>query len=87
MRAEIEAHNRRYYEEVAPSISDPEYDQLYRELADLEAKYPEFGSADSPTQRVGDKPLAGFSQVTHRTPMLSLDNTYSENEVAEFYGR
>lgn len=87
LRAEIEAHNRRYYEEAAPTISDADYDRLYRELADFEAAHPEFRRPDSPTERVGGKPLAGFSQVTHRTPMLSLDNTYSEAEVAEFYTR
>src|SRR6266581_142746 len=86
LRAEIEEHNRRYYEEAAPTISDREYDRLYRELVDLEARFPQLITPDSPTQRVG-QPLKAFSQITHRTPMLSLDNTYSEEEVAAFYRR
>jgi DNA ligase (NAD+) len=87
LRKEIEAHNRRYYEEAAPSIEDREYDDLYRELVDLEVQFPQFALPDSPTQRVGGKPLEAFAQVTHRVPMLSLDNTYSETEVADFYRR
>jgi DNA ligase (NAD+) len=87
LREEIEEHNRRYYEEAAPTISDHEYDKLYRELADLEARFPQFAAPDSPTQRVGGKPLQAFAQITHRVPMLSLDNTYSEEEVADFYRR
>ncbi|MDQ6860799.1 MAG: NAD-dependent DNA ligase LigA [Verrucomicrobiota bacterium] len=87
LRTEISGHNRRYYEEAAPTISDRDYDALYRELTDLEAKFPQFASADSPTQRVGGAPLKAFAQVKHRVPMLSLDNTYSEDEVADFYRR
>jgi DNA ligase (NAD+) len=84
---EIEEHNRRYYEEAAPTISDREYDTLYRELKDLEEAFPKLNAADSPTQRTGDRPLKAFGQVTHRVPMLSLDNTYSEEEVTDFYRR
>jgi len=87
LRKTLEEHNRRYYEDAAPVISDLEYDALYRELADLELQYPEFLTADSPTQHVGGKPLEEFVQVTHRTPMLSLDNTYSEEEVGEWFRR
>ncbi|MBA3881341.1 MAG: NAD-dependent DNA ligase LigA [Chthoniobacterales bacterium] len=87
LRGEIEEHNRRYYEDATPTIEDREYDALYRELADLEQRFPGFSSPDSPTQRVGGAPLKAFSQVTHRAPMLSLDNTYSEQEVVEFYRR
>src|SRR3982751_70431 len=87
LRGEIEKHNRLYYEEAAPVISDREYDHLYAELGDLETKFPDLVTADSPTQRVGGKPLEAFGQIQHRTPMLSLDNTYSEEEVAEFYRR
>lgn len=87
LRREIEEHNRRYYGEAAPTIGDREYDRLYRELADLEQQFPELASADSPTRRVGEAPLKAFSQVMHRAPMLSLDNTYSEEEVADFYRR
>src|SRR4051794_2547278 len=87
LRKEIEEHNRRYYEEAAPTISDREYDALYRELGDLEKRFPKLAAADSPTQRIGDKPLKAFGQITHRVPMLSLDNTYSEEEVKDFYRR
>src|ERR1700737_4344204 len=87
LRKEIGEHDRRYYEEAAPTISDRDYDRLYRELVDLEQKFPDLVSAGSPTQRVGGKPLEAFGQIQHRTPMLSLDNTYSEEEVADFYGR
>src|SRR5216117_257041 len=87
LRREIEEHNRRYYEESAPAISDREYDRLYKQLVDLETEFPGLISDDSPTQRVGGKPLKAFAQVTHRLPMLSLDNTYSEKEVADFYAR
>ena len=84
---EIREHNRRYYEQAAPTISDREYDALYRELTDLEEKFPQFAAEDSPTGRVGGDPLKQFESVTHRVPMLSLDNTYSEEELAEFYLR
>src|SRR5213082_1864954 len=87
LRRDITEHNRRYYEEAAPIISDREYDQLYKELADLETQFPELVRPDSPTQRVGGKPLQAFAQIQHRVPMLSLDNTYSEEEVANFYKR
>ncbi len=87
LRREIEEHNRRYYEEATPTISDRDYDQLYAELVDLETKFPHLAAPNSPTQRVGGKPLKAFTQVTHRAPMLSLDNTYSEEEVADFYAR
>ncbi len=87
LRREIEEHNRRYYEEAAPTISDREYDRLYQELVALEARFPQLVSPDSPTQQVGGKPLQAFAQIPHRVPMLSLDNTYSEKEVASFYAR
>src|SRR6266487_4003653 len=87
LRREIEEHNRRYYEEAAPTISDREYDRLYQELVALEARFPQLVSPDSPTQQVGGKPLQAFPQIPHRVPMLSLDNTYSEKEVASFYAR
>src|ERR1700688_2097080 len=87
LRTEIVEHDRRYYLETAPIISDGQYDQLYSELRDLEEKCPEFVTPESPTQRVGGAPLESFRQVTHRTPMLSLDNTYSEGEVADFFRR
>ena len=87
LRGEIRKHDRLYHEEAAPVISDREYDRLYRELADLEKQFPDLVTPDSPTQRVGGKPLEAFAQIQHRVPMLSLDNTYSEGEVANFYKR
>src|SRR5216110_3896408 len=87
LRDEIRKHDRLYYEEAAPIIGDREYDRLYKELVDLETQFPDLVTPDSPTQRVGGKPLQAFEQVQHRVPMLSLDNTYSEDEVANFYKR
>jgi DNA ligase (NAD+) len=87
LRREIQEHNRRYHDEAAPTISDREYDKLFRELSDLEKSFPKLARADSPTQRVGGKPLKAFAQIAHRVPMLSLDNTYSEEEVKDFYRR
>jgi DNA ligase (NAD+) len=87
LRREIEKHNRLYYEEAAPTISDRDYDRLYKELVDLEAEFPNLITPDSPTQRVGGTPLQAFAQIEHRVPMLSLDNTYSEDEIANFYKR
>ena len=87
LREEIRKHDRLYYEEAAPVISDREYDRLYKELVGLEAQFPDFVTPDSPTQRVGGKPLQAFAQIQHLAPMLSLDNTYSEEEVANFYKR
>ncbi|MEP7015209.1 MAG: NAD-dependent DNA ligase LigA, partial [Verrucomicrobiota bacterium] len=87
LRQQIEEHNRRYYEEATPAISDRDYDRLYKELVDLETKFPDLATLDSPTQRVGGKPLKAFEQVAHLLPMLSLDNTYSEEEVENFYAR
>jgi DNA ligase (NAD+) len=87
LRREIEHHNRLYYILDRPEISDAEYDALFREMLDLEAKYPELVSPDSPTQRVGGLPLEKFVQVTHRSPMLSLENAFSEEEMRDFDGR
>ena len=87
LREEIRKHDRLYYEKAAPIISDREYDRLYSDLVDLEAEFPDLVTPDSPTQRVGGKPLKAFEQVAHLIPMLSLDNTYSEGEVKNFYNR
>jgi len=87
LRTEIERHNRLYYEHAQPEISDKEFDSLLRELQELEAAHPELVTPDSPTQRVGGAPLEGFAQITHSVPMMSLDNTYSEAELREFYVR
>ena len=87
LREQIRHHEERYYVHNAPEISDEEFDRLLHELERLEAEYPDLVTPDSPTQRVGGAPAKGFAQITHRVPMLSLDNTYSEEEVAEFYRR
>lgn len=87
LRKQIEYHNRLYYEQAAPEISDRAYDALYRELLELEEKFPSLATEDSPTRRVGGRPLEAFTQERHIVPMQSLDNTYSENEVREFYDR
>jgi len=84
LRREIERHNRLYYLEDAPAITDAEYDGLLRELMDLEARYPELLAPDSPTQRVGAPPLAAFPEASHRTPMLSLGNALDEDEARAF---
>ena len=83
LRQEIEAHNRRYYEEAAPTVSDAQYDALFQELQEIEAAHPELLTADSPTQRVGGRPLAGFDPVRHSVPMLSLDNLFATKEGPE----
>ena len=87
LRDEIRRYDRLYYEEAAPIISDREYDRLYKQLVDLETQFPDLATPDSPTQHVGGKPLKAFEQVPHLIPMLSLDNTYSEEEVKNFYAR
>ncbi len=87
LREEIRNHDRLYYDEAAPVISDRDYDRIYKELVDLEAQFPGLVTSDSPTQRVSGKPLEAFAQVQHVVPMLSLDNTYSEKEVGNFYKR
>jgi DNA ligase (NAD+) len=84
LRREIELANFNYYVKDAPSIPDAEYDRLFRELQSLEAQYPELSGPDSPTRRIGAAPLAAFRQVTHATPMLSLNNAFDEAEVEAF---
>ncbi len=84
LRKEIERHNRLYYVEAKPEITDQEYDALLRELQELEAKYPSLITPDSPTQRVGGQPLEEFQTVEHLAPMLSIDNTYSPEELCAF---
>jgi DNA ligase (NAD+) len=81
LRREIEYHNNRYYVQDDPEISDTEYDDLLRELSALEAAHPELRTPDSPTQRVGGRPLERFGQVTHLLPMLSLANARDEDEL------
>jgi DNA ligase (NAD+) len=84
LRAEIERHNQAYYVLDAPTLPDVEYDKLFRELQEIEAVHPELLTPDSPTQRVGGAPLPEFRQVLHSTPMLSLNNAFSAEEVAAF---
>lgn len=84
LREMIERHNRRYYVEDAPEITDAEYDALFAQLQGLETEHPELRTADSPTQRVGGAPLPQFEEVRHRTPMLSIGNAFDEEEVRAF---
>ena len=81
LRRELEEHNRRYYDEAAPTVSDAEYDALFRELHDLEDAHPELITPDSPTRRVGEKATAGFKSVRHAVPMLSLDNLFAKDGI------
>ena len=84
LREQIDYHNYRYYVLDDPVVSDAEYDRLLRELQELETEFPDLIGPDSPTQRVGAKPLKAFGEITHALPMLSLDNAFSDRELAEF---
>lgn len=84
LRKEIDEHNYRYYVEARPTISDRDFDRLLDELKALEAEHPELVTPDSPTQRVGGQPIDGFQTVTHRLPMLSIDNSYNADELRDF---
>ena len=87
LRAELNRHNQLYYQDAQPEVSDAEYDRLFRELEDLEKANPELHDPNSPTHRVGGAPLDSFEQRTHLLPMLSIDDLFSEEEVAEFFKR
>ena len=87
LRAALEDANHRYYVLDAPTIDDAQYDALLRELEELEAAHPELRTADSPTQRVGATPSAGFAEVRHAVPMLSLGNAFGADELREFDAR
>ncbi|MEO7098176.1 MAG: NAD-dependent DNA ligase LigA [Luteolibacter sp.] len=101
LRASLDHHNRLYYTQAAPEISDAEYDKLFRELEELEKKHPEFHDPNSPTLRVGGEPIDGFQQIQHAVPMLSIDDVFElsaeameksgascpEQELIEFYQR
>ena len=94
LRSELDRHNRLYYMDAAPEISDADYDKLYRELEELEAKHPEFDNPNSPTKRVGGAPLDSFKQVRHLVRMLSIDDVFElkdaevpEAELIDFYRR
>ncbi|MDH5681412.1 MAG: NAD-dependent DNA ligase LigA, partial [Spirochaetota bacterium] len=84
LRAKIHHHNRQYYVEAEPEISDGEYDSLMRELITLELRYPQFDDANSPSKRVGGQAIKGFRSVSHRTAMMSLGNSYSDEELIDF---
>ncbi|MGA2242189.1 MAG: NAD-dependent DNA ligase LigA [Verrucomicrobiota bacterium] len=85
--AEIRRHDRAYYALAQPVISDNEYDRLYHELLDLEKQFPDLATPDSPSRRVGGEPLKEFKTVRHVVPMMSLENTYSQEEVRDFVKR
>ena len=87
LRRRIAHHDRLYYEQAKPEISDRDYDALYRELVDLERAHPKLIAPDSPTQKVGGRPQGAFEQVRHLVPMQSLDNTYSAEEITDFVDR
>ena len=84
---EIGAHDRRYYQEDAPTVSDADYDALRRRNEDIEARFPGLVRADSPSRRVGAAPARGFAKVRHSVPMLSLGNAFSEEDVRDFVER
>src|SRR5262245_8355985 len=84
LRRLIDYHNYKYYVEAQPEISDREFDRLLDELKQLEKDHPGLVTPDSPTQRVGGQPIEGFATVTHRVPMLSIDNTYNADDLREF---
>ena len=87
LRKTIHEHDYKYYVKNSPSISDREYDSLYYRLKELERKYPQWVTSDSPTQRVGGKVEQRFQPIAHPVPMLSLDNTYNVDEVRAFHQR
>ena len=87
LRRQIRRHDYLYYVLNQPEISDREYDRLFTELKELEEKYPQYKQADSPTQRVSERPIEGFETIQHAIPMLSIDNTYSADELGEFDNR
>src|SRR5271156_6924720 len=84
---ELEGHDKRYYQDDAPSVTDAEYDALRQRFNAIEKKFPEFVSSDSPSQKVGAAPSGRFRKVRHAVPMLSLDNAFAEEDVLEFAGR
>jgi DNA ligase (NAD+) len=87
LRRALSEHNYRYYVLDRPAISDAEYDALFRDLVDLEGRFPDLQASDSPTARVGAAPASAFKAVPHEMPMLSLDNVFSDEELTEFVGR
>src|SRR5579871_3849112 len=84
---ELEGHDRRYYQEDAPSVTDAEYDAVRARFNAIEKRFPEFVSAESPSQKIGAAPSGKFKKVRHALPMLSLDNAFAEEDVVDFVGR
>lgn len=84
LRKELERHNHLYYEKNSPEISDAQYDRLLKRLEDLENQYPQYRSPDSPTNKVGGRPQKEFKTIIHKVPMMSIDNTYSKEELLAF---
>src|SRR2546423_9608233 len=87
LAAEIAAHDRRYYQEDTPTVSDADYDALRRRNEAIEARFPDLTRADSPSRRVGAAPAQKFAKVRHAVPMLSLGNAFADGEVADFVDR
>ncbi len=87
LRDTIREHDYKYYVQASPTISDLEYDQLMKQLVDLEKEYPQYSDPNSPSVRVGDQPVEHLKQVEHRQPMLSIENTYNETELRDFIRR
>lgn len=87
LRKELEHHNKLYYTDAAPEVSDHRYDQLMAELATLEREHPQYQSPHSPTHRVGGEPIDGFKTIAHAQPMLSIDNTYDQQELIAWHQR
>ncbi len=87
LKAEVATHDRLYYVQAAPAISDRDYDRLYKQLQAIESEHPDWVSADSPTQRVGGEAAADLEPVTHAVPMLSIENTYEPSDVVEWHER
>src|SRR5204863_4459947 len=84
---EIERHDKLYYQEDAPKISDADYDALRKRFNAIEARFPEFVTSDSPSQKIGSQPSGRFAKVRHAVPMLSLDNAFAEQDVVDFVAR
>src|SRR6202020_3006823 len=84
---ELEGHDKRYYQDDAPSVTDAEYDALRQRYNAIEKRFPEFVTSDSPSQKIGAQPSGRFAKVRHAVPMLSLDNAFAEQDVLDFAAR
>ena len=84
---ELEGHDRRYYQDDAPSVTDAEYDALRQRYNAIEKRFPEFVTSESPSQKIGAQPSGRFAKVRHAVPMLSLDNAFAEQDVLDFAAR